>query len=78
MRSSQKSESINSYFACYVNLITPLNEFIGQYNKAIEAQRRNEERKDTLCMRSIPKVCGMHKLEAHGGRGFTKNLFKIF
>src|SRR4051812_11657005 len=78
MRSSQWSEIMNLYFDGYVNSMTPLNEFIGQYYKALETHHKNEEREDRTCMITKPAFRGMHELKAHAGRAFTKNLFNIF
>ncbi|GLT28429.1 hypothetical protein SLA2020_033640 [Shorea laevis] len=63
MRSSQKSESINSFFDGCVNSITPLSEFVGQYAKALQCRRDEEVNEDMWTMRAKPNPCHLHKLE---------------
>lgn len=46
MTTTERSESMNAYFDCYVNSNTMLNEFVVQYDKTITACRAAEERED--------------------------------
>lgn len=48
MSSSQRSESINSFFDGYVHAMTPLNEFTVQYDKALKARRKAEKDEEFL------------------------------
>lgn len=67
MKSSQKSESMNSFFDGYVNSNTPLSEFIEQYEKAIASRRDAEEKEDLISMTTAPDFTNMHSIEAHAG-----------
>lgn len=78
MKSSQRSESINSFFDGYVNSNTPLSEFIEQYEKAIKSRRDMEEKEDLVSMTTTPDFTEMHALEAHVGQVYSRNIFKIF
>lgn len=42
MITSERSESINSFFDGYVNSNTLLNEFVSQYDKAILSRRKKK------------------------------------
>uniref|UniRef100_A0A7N0U5Y5 SWIM-type domain-containing protein n=1 Tax=Kalanchoe fedtschenkoi TaxID=63787 RepID=A0A7N0U5Y5_KALFE len=52
MTTSGRSESMNSYFDGYVNSNTMLNDFVKQYDKAVEARRIKEEEEDFYSMES--------------------------
>ncbi|GLT47989.1 hypothetical protein SLA2020_216340 [Shorea laevis] len=78
MRSSQRSESINAFFDGYVNSMTPLHEFVSQYSKALQCRREEEENEDLVTMRMKPNFQGMHPLEVHAGKVYTRKLFTKF
>ena len=46
MTTSQRSESINSFFDGFVNAYTKLVEFVHQYDKAVAARRTSESQQD--------------------------------
>ncbi|KAK1361274.1 hypothetical protein POM88_045748 [Heracleum sosnowskyi] len=78
MKSSQRSESMHSYFDGYVNISTPLSEFVKQYENAIANRRDAEDSEDLVSMTTTPDFTEMHTLEAHAGRLYCRNIFKIF
>ncbi|GLT33421.1 hypothetical protein SLA2020_080150 [Shorea laevis] len=78
MRSSQRSESINSFFDGYVNSMTPLSEFVGQYAKALQCRRDEEVNEDMWTMRAKPNPCHLHKLEVRAGMVYTRKIFAKF
>ncbi|GLT35468.1 hypothetical protein SLA2020_099170 [Shorea laevis] len=78
MRSSQRSERINAFFDGYVNSMTPLHEFVSQYSKALQCRREEEENEDLVTMRMKPNFQGMHPLEVHAGKVYTRKLFTKF
>ncbi|XP_063941179.1 protein FAR1-RELATED SEQUENCE 5-like [Daucus carota subsp. sativus] len=78
MKSSQRSESMNSFFDGYVNSNTPLSDFVDQYEKAIASRRDTEEKEDLISMTTTPDLTNMHSLEAHAGKVYSRNIFKLF
>ena len=78
MKSSQRSESMNSFFDGYVNRKTPLSDFVDQYEKAIASCRDIEEKEDLISMTTNPDLTNMHSLEAHAGEVYSRNIFKLF
>ncbi|XP_076956854.1 protein FAR1-RELATED SEQUENCE 5-like [Bidens hawaiensis] len=78
MTSSGRSESILSFFDGYVNSNTMLNEFVVQYDKAVEARGVTEEDEDVGCMNSKPNFSSVNPIEAKAGSRYTKQLFKVF
>ncbi|GKV50645.1 hypothetical protein SLEP1_g57346 [Rubroshorea leprosula] len=78
MRSSQRSESINSFFDGYVNFMTSLSEFVGQYAKALQCHRDEEVNEDMWTMRAKPSLCHLHKLEVRAGMVYTRKIFVKF
>ncbi|GKV04010.1 hypothetical protein SLEP1_g16228 [Rubroshorea leprosula] len=78
MRSSKRSESINSFFDGYVNSMTPLFEFVGQYAKALQCHRDEEVNEDMWTMRAKPNPCHLHKLKVRAGMVYTRKIFAKF
>ncbi|XP_039119003.1 uncharacterized protein LOC120255145 [Dioscorea cayenensis subsp. rotundata] len=80
MTSTQHSESINSFFDDFVNAQTPVDKFVMQYDKALFAQRNDEENEDfkTLDSISIAKYYTSHPIKKHVGEVYTRALFNIF
>ncbi|KAL7584490.1 protein FAR1-RELATED SEQUENCE 5-like [Lactuca sativa] len=64
MTTSGRSESIHSFFDGFVNSKTMLNEFVVQYDKAIESRRSVEEDEDFKTMNSKPILSSIHPIEA--------------
>nr|KAJ0217824.1 hypothetical protein LSAT_V11C300149240 [Lactuca sativa] len=54
MTTTGRSASINSFFDGFVNSKTMLNEFVVQYDKAVESRRAAEEDEDFKTMNSRP------------------------
>ncbi|XP_023753804.1 protein FAR1-RELATED SEQUENCE 5-like [Lactuca sativa] len=67
MTTTGRSESINSFFDGFVNLRTMLNEFVVQYDKAVESRRVAEEDEDFKTMNSRPVLSLLHPIEAKAG-----------
>ncbi|KAK1358839.1 hypothetical protein POM88_043313 [Heracleum sosnowskyi] len=78
VKSSQRSESMNSFFNGYVNSNTPLSEFVEQYKKAIISHRDAAKKEDLISMTTTPDLTDMHSLEAHAGKVYCRNIFKLF
>ncbi|XP_077251860.1 protein FAR1-RELATED SEQUENCE 5-like [Tasmannia lanceolata] len=56
MKSSQRSESMNSFFDGYVNNNTGLHEFLNAYERALVQRRKTEAEEDFKSKYSIPKM----------------------
>ncbi|XP_023731549.1 protein FAR1-RELATED SEQUENCE 5-like [Lactuca sativa] len=73
-----RSESINSFFNGFVNSRTMLNEFVVQYDKAVESRRAAEEDEDFKTMNSRPVLSSVHPIEAKAGQRYTRKMFDTF
>ncbi|KAF5824312.1 putative transcription factor FAR family [Helianthus annuus] len=78
MTSSGRSESIHSFFDGYVNSKTMLNEFVRQYDKAVETRRAAEEDEDFKTMNSKPILSSVNLIEAKASSRYTRKLFDVF
>ncbi|XP_077248376.1 protein FAR1-RELATED SEQUENCE 5-like [Tasmannia lanceolata] len=78
MTSSSRSESINLFFDGYVNLSTTLPEFVKQYAKALADRRKKESEEDFRTKSSNVVLISRNKLEAQGGKCYTRTMFNIF
>nr|XP_043615691.1 protein FAR1-RELATED SEQUENCE 5-like [Erigeron canadensis] len=78
MTTSQRSESIHSYFDGYVNSNTMLNEFVIQYDKVVADRRAAEEDEDFHTMNTMPVLSSCHPIEAKVGKCYTKRIFEVF
>ncbi|GKB26514.1 FAR1-related sequence 5-like protein [Tanacetum coccineum] len=55
-----------------------LNEFVIQYDKAVEARRAAEEDEDFKTMNSLPVLSSINPIEAKAGTSYTRKLFEVF
>ncbi|KAJ0679329.1 putative transcription factor FAR family [Helianthus annuus] len=78
MTSSGRSESIHSFFDGFVNSKTMLNEFVSQYDKAVETRRAAEEDEDFKTMNSKPILSSINLIEAKASSRYTRKLFDVF
>ncbi|XP_039143920.1 protein FAR1-RELATED SEQUENCE 5-like [Dioscorea cayenensis subsp. rotundata] len=78
MTTTQRSESINSFFDGFVNAQTPLDEFVMQYDKALLARRNVEESEDFKTLNSIANFYTGHPIERHVGEVYTRAVFDTF
>ncbi|XP_077246102.1 protein FAR1-RELATED SEQUENCE 5-like [Tasmannia lanceolata] len=67
MKSSQRSESMNSFFDGYVNNNTGLHEFLTAYERALVQRRKTEAEEDFKSKYSIPKMQTNTPLEEEAG-----------
>nr|GEW71680.1 hypothetical protein [Tanacetum cinerariifolium] len=61
-----------------VSAPTMLNEFVIQFDKAVDTRRAAEEDEDFKTMKSTPVLSSIHPIKAKAGEGYTKNLFELF
>nr|GEV43492.1 protein FAR1-related sequence 5-like [Tanacetum cinerariifolium] len=55
-----------------------LNEFVIQFDKAVDTRRAAEEDEDFKTMNSMPILSSVHQIEAKAGNFYTKKIFEIF
>ena len=67
MTTSGRSESIHSFFDGFVNSKTMLNEFVIQFDKAVDTRRAAEEDEDFQTINSTPVLSSVHPIEAKAG-----------
>ncbi|KAL7612830.1 hypothetical protein Lser_V15G07827 [Lactuca serriola] len=78
MTTSGRSDSIHSFFDGFVNSKTMLNEFVLQYDKAVDSRRAAEEDEDFKTMNSSPILSSVHPIEAKAGQFYTRIFFEVF
>ena len=77
MTTSGRSESIHSFFDGFVNSNTMLNEFVIQYDKAVNSRRAAEEDEDFMTMNSRAVLSSVHPIEAKAGNLFIFIAFML-
>ncbi|XP_071728513.1 protein FAR1-RELATED SEQUENCE 5-like [Rutidosis leptorrhynchoides] len=78
MTTSGRSESIHSYFDGYVTSNTMLNEFVVQYDKAVEFRRAAEEDEDFKTMKTKAVLSSVNPIEEKAGTRYTSKMFYVF
>ncbi|OMO86702.1 Zinc finger, PMZ-type [Corchorus capsularis] len=78
MNTTQRSESINSFFDSFVDSTTTLKQFVVRYEKAL-ASRHEKERKEDFESRHKYRILRIgSKMEYHGALVYTKKVFTLF
>ncbi|XP_038722668.1 protein FAR1-RELATED SEQUENCE 7-like isoform X2 [Tripterygium wilfordii] len=72
------NESVESFFGTLVNAQTPLDEFIYQYEQALEQRREEERKEDFNCLNLQAYLQTKEPVEEQCRRLYTLILFKIF
>lgn len=78
MKTTQRSESINSFFDGYVKKQTQLHEFISQYFAAMEARVYAEKSADADSTWYVQELVTDFPIEAEFRKFYTNNKFKEF
>ncbi|XP_071709246.1 protein FAR1-RELATED SEQUENCE 5-like [Rutidosis leptorrhynchoides] len=78
MTTSGRSESIHSFFDGYVTSNTMLNEFVVQYDKAVECRRAAEEDEDFKTMNTKAVFSSVNPIEVKAGTRYTSKMFDVF
>ncbi|XP_071688077.1 protein FAR1-RELATED SEQUENCE 5-like [Rutidosis leptorrhynchoides] len=78
MTTSGRSESIHSFFDGYVTSNTMLNEFVAQYDKAVESRRAAEEDEDFKTMNTKAVLSSVNLIEKKAGTRYTSKIFDVF
>ncbi|CAO2814804.1 unnamed protein product [Amaranthus hypochondriacus] len=78
MSSTQRSDSMNSYFDGYVNASTNLNQFFKLYEKAIESRNEKEVKADFETMSCPPLLKTPSPMEKQASELYTRKIFMRF
>ncbi|XP_043701124.1 protein FAR1-RELATED SEQUENCE 6-like isoform X2 [Telopea speciosissima] len=78
MSTTQRSESINSYFDGFVHARTSLKEFLDNYELALEKRRSEEFQADLSSIHSKPVLKTRSYYEKQLSEVYTMNMFKKF
>ncbi|KAL6567684.1 hypothetical protein OROGR_001352 [Orobanche gracilis] len=78
MNTTQRSESINSFFDSFVNASTTLQEFVIKFEKAIDSRLDSERREDYESRHKSRILTTWSKLEEHAATIYTRNIFGKF
>lgn len=78
MRTTQRSESENSFFKKFEHKYGTLVEFWMRFESAMDQQRHNYKRLDNESSQLSAKLIGSTELEKHGVTVFTDVIFKEF
>jgi hypothetical protein len=78
MNTTQRSESINSFFDSFVNASTTLQEFVSKFEKAVDSRLEAEKREDYESRHKCHILTTGSKLEEHAGCIYTRNIFGKF
>ncbi|GJR64514.1 FAR1-related sequence 5-like protein [Tanacetum coccineum] len=71
-------ETSNWMMDIFVNSNTMLNEFVIQFDKAVDTRRAAVEDEDFKTMNSRPILSSIHLIEAKAGECYTKKKFELF
>nr|GFB22001.1 protein FAR1-related sequence 5-like [Tanacetum cinerariifolium] len=55
-----------------------LNEFVIQFDKAVNTRIAAKEDEDFMTMKSRPVLSSIHPIKAKAGEGYTKKIFELF
>lgn len=78
MRTTQRSESENSFFKKFENVYGTLVEFWLRYASAIEQQRYTQKKCDNDNKHTSPKLQTQSSIEKHAERVYTHAVFDVF
>ncbi|XP_058752209.1 protein FAR1-RELATED SEQUENCE 5-like [Vicia villosa] len=78
MSTTQRSESINSFFKDFLNSSTPLSKFVTQYEKALDARYNSERHKTFKTLNSKPLLRTLYPMEEEVSKIYTRKMFRIF
>ncbi|XP_074298726.1 protein FAR-RED IMPAIRED RESPONSE 1-like [Silene latifolia] len=78
LRTTQRSESENSFFKRFEARNGTLVEFWMRFESALDQQRHNQKRLDNENRHSNPKLCSKLAIEADGAKIYTHDIFEEF
>ncbi|KAJ4818510.1 Protein FAR1-RELATED SEQUENCE 5 [Rhynchospora pubera] len=77
MNTTQRSESMHSFFDSFVNNGTTLREFVMKYEKALECRYLDEQDEQFVSKYKFPTKA-KSPLELHRAKVYTRNIFNLF
>ncbi|XP_043697027.1 protein FAR1-RELATED SEQUENCE 5-like [Telopea speciosissima] len=78
MSTTQRGESMNMYFKGFFTSATPLNEFVTQFEEALNRRREKEAKEDTICITLSPSCATGYRIEQQATNAYTNKVFKFF
>ncbi|KAL4592423.1 hypothetical protein LXL04_005417 [Taraxacum kok-saghyz] len=78
MSTTQRSESMNSFFDAYVNSKTSLRQFVEQYDNALKSKIEKETKADFESLNSSYKLITGFYFERQFHESYTNAIFKLF
>ncbi|XP_019177388.1 PREDICTED: protein FAR1-RELATED SEQUENCE 5-like [Ipomoea nil] len=78
MSMTQHSDSLNSYFDGYINASTTLQQFVKQYEKALESRYEKEVKADYDSINTAPVLKTPSPMEKQASEVYTRKLFAKF
>ncbi|KVH96789.1 hypothetical protein Ccrd_001123 [Cynara cardunculus var. scolymus] len=75
MKTTSRSESINSFFNVYTKYWNDLVYFLNTFDDAIEIQRKEHCSLEVASRTTIPKLLSPSKIEAQAAKVYTKTMF---
>nr|GMD58244.1 protein FAR1-RELATED SEQUENCE 5-like [Ipomoea batatas] len=78
MSMTQHSDSLNSYFDGYMNASTTLQQFVKQYEKALESRYEKEVKADYDSINTAPVLKTPSPMEKQASEIYTRKLFAKF
>ncbi|XP_042396465.1 protein FAR-RED IMPAIRED RESPONSE 1-like [Zingiber officinale] len=78
MSTSQRSESMNTFFDDYVHSKTTLKQFVEQYDNALKSKIEKEDNSDFASFNSIIPVISGNPIEKQFQSVYTNKIFKLF
>jgi hypothetical protein len=78
MNTTQRSESINSFFDSFVNSSTTLEDFVVKFEKAVNKRYEAEKREDFESRHKLRILSIKSKIEVHAASIYTRNVFGKF
>ena len=78
MNTTQRSESINSFFDSFVDSKTTLHDFVEKFAKAMDSRREKERKEDYESRHKLRSLKIGSKIEQHAASVYTRNIFLMF
>ncbi|XP_074312132.1 protein FAR1-RELATED SEQUENCE 5-like [Silene latifolia] len=78
LRTTQRSESQNSFFKRFENIHGTLVEFWMRFQSAMDQQRHTQKQHDRDSDYTVPQLATSLHLEAHASKVYTHSIFKDF
>jgi hypothetical protein len=78
LRTTQRSESANSFYKRFENKYGTLVEFWMRFETAMDQQRHAQKSLDNECQHALPKTITKISLESHGAEVYTLKVFTDF